>query len=215
MADQCGRVIEPRRESCTSDEVELDCDEIKAELRALLDYIDTHSLESFATSGNIPNAVNPGITVNGLGGIGLPLSQRDALEFSKVAHQAPSGEGFEKIVDQSIRRTWELSPSQFALQNPDWQRFIQDLVGRVANELGVVGGAKAVRAELCKLLLYGEGACFDRHEDPEKAAGIFGTLVVALPSSHQGGDVHTSFRDQKRISKTAPGSDFGFSYSAW
>ncbi len=31
-------------------------------------------------------------------GIGSPLSQRDALELSKVAHQAPFGKGIEKTV---------------------------------------------------------------------------------------------------------------------
>jgi len=215
MFEQYDHVIEPPREPSTPGEVGLGYDEIKAELRALLDDVDTHSRGSFATSGIIPKAINPGITVNDLGGIGLPLSRRDALELSKVAHQAPFGKGIETIVDQSVRKTWELNSSQFALQNPDWQRCIQDLVGRVANELGVIGGAKVVQAELYKLLLYEEGAFFDRHKDSEKAAGMFGTLVVALPSSHQGGDVQTSFGTQERILKTAPTSNFGFSYLAW
>lgn len=215
MVEQHGHVIEPPRQPDTSGEVGLDHDEIKAELRALLDDVDTHSLGSFATSGSIPHAVNPGINVDDLGGIGLPLSRRDALELSKVAHQAPFGKRTETIVDESVRKTWELNSSQFTLQNPRWQQCMQGLVGRVANELGVVGGAKAVRAELYKLLLYEEGAFFERHKDSEKASGMFGTLVVALPSSHQGGDVKTSFGTQERILKTAPASKFGFSYLAW
>ncbi len=215
MVEQLGQLIEPACQPGIPGEAGLDHYEIKAELRALLDDVDTHSLGSFATSGSIPHAVNPGISINDLGSIGLPLSRRDALELSKVAHKAPFGKKTETLVDETVRKTWELNSSQFTLQNPDWQRCLQGLVGRVADELGVIGGAKAVRAELYKMLLYQEGAFFERHKDSEKASGMFGTLVVALPSGHQGGDVQTSFGNQERILKTAPASDFGFSYLAW
>ena len=190
-------------------------DEIKAELLTLLDDVDTHSLGSFATSGTVPQAVNPGLTINGLGGVGLPLSVRDAWELSKIAHQAPFGKGTETFVDTNVRKTWELDPSQFTLQNPEWQQCVHGLTTRVATELGILRGDKDVRAELYKLLLYEEGAFFDHHKDSEKAEGMFGTLVIALPSSHLGGDVEASFGDQKQILSTSPSSQFGFSYLAW
>lgn len=187
----------------------------KADLRAALDDIDKQSLGSFATSGIVPNSANPGLDVKGIGGIGLPLSARDAVEISKVCRQSPFGKGSETVVDTSVRKTWELNPSQFELQNPDWQRCIQGLVIRISNELGVAGGNQHVRAELYKMLLYEEGAFFESHKDSEKAPGMFATLVVALPSSHEGGDVETSFGDHKQSLKTSPSSNFGFSYLAW
>lgn len=214
MSDQSDNTPESVADSCASDEVLLGF-VIKAELLALLDDVDIHSLGSFATSGSVPHAVNPGLTINGLGGIGLPLSTRDALELSTIAHQAAFGKGTETIVDTSIRRTWELDPSQFVLQNPSWQRCVHDLTAHVASELGILSGDKAVRAELYKLLLYEEGAFFERHKDSEKAEGMFGTLVVALPSSHRGGDVLTTFGDRKQTLSTSSSSDFGFSYLAW
>ena len=110
---------EPGASHDTSSEAMLDSDEIKAKLRGLLAAIDTHSLGCIATSGALPSAVNPGLTINGLGDVGSPLSARDALEVSKIAHQAPFGKGTETIVDTGVRKTWELNSSQFALRNPN------------------------------------------------------------------------------------------------
>ena len=188
---------------------------VRRELFTLLGHVDKHAIGSFATSGTLPNAVNPGLTITDLDDVGLPLSKRDALEISKIAHQAPFGKGTETIVDTEVRNTWELNPSGFTLRNPEWQACIENVVSRVVNELGIVGETKAVSAELYKLLLYEKGAFFERHKDSEKVPGMFGTLIIALPSSHQGGDVQTSFGGQAQTLKTSESSDFGFSYLAW
>ena len=44
-----------------------------------------------------------------------------------------------------------------------------------------------VRAELHNLLVYKTGGHFAPHRDSEKVPGMFGTLVVVLPSAHEGG----------------------------
>ena len=44
-----------------------------------------------------------------------------------------------------------------------------------------------VSAELYKLLVYDRGGFFLAHRDTEKADGMFGTLVVTLPSTYRGG----------------------------
>ena len=95
------------------------------------------------------------------------------------------------------------------------EKCVHDLTARVAGELGILHETKTVRAELYKLLLYEEGAFFDRHRDSERAEGMFATLVVALPSSHDGGDVQVSFGNEKKTLNTSSISDFGFSYLAW
>ena len=58
-----------------------------------------------------------------------------------------------------------LNPSQFQLRNPSWQSTLQDAVGKVAKELGVLEGAESIQAELHKLLLYEPGAFFDKHRE--------------------------------------------------
>lgn len=44
-------------------------------------------------------------------------------------------------------------------------------------------------ANLYKLRLYEEGGHFKKHRDTEKEPGMFGTLVIQLPSFYQGGEL--------------------------
>lgn len=49
----------------------------------------------------------------------------------------------------------------------------------------------------------------------EKAPGMIATLVIALPSKHQGGAIQASFGGQTLALETENSSAFGFSYLAW
>jgi hypothetical protein len=81
-----------------------------------------------------------------------------------------------------------------------------------------------IKAEIYKMLVYGEGAMFKpafrvSGLDPkcyastvlhmkagigtEKMPGMFGTLVIALPSPHSGGDVVVRHRGKKHVFKTS------------
>jgi len=44
---------------------------------------------------------------------------------------------------------------------------------------------------------------------------MFGTLVIALPSSHTGGDFETSFGGQSKTLTTEQASGFGYTYLSW
>ena len=142
--------------------------DIKEDLCNYLQVIDSGN---FAASGPVTNARNPGLFVQGIGKIGLPLSDRDAADLCRVGHEAPFGKGSETFVDPTVRKTWELNPNQFELRNPAWPLTLQEVVTKVAEELGVIDGAFGIRAELHKLLLYEPGAFFDKHR--EYAAGHF------------------------------------------
>ncbi|KAL9119935.1 MAG: hypothetical protein Q9187_003512 [Circinaria calcarea] len=198
-----------------NDIADLDTQDIKDQLLELLHAIHKHETGSFATSGSLPHSANPGLHVHGLGIIGLPLSERLAVELAGICHQAPFGKGRKTVVDTTVRRTWELNPSQFEIRNPAWQDCVKNAVQSVGKELGIVGGMSSISAQLYKMLLYEKGAFFERHTDSEKAHGMFGTLVIALPSSHTGGEVEVIFNGQRKTLSTADASDFGYSYLAW
>src|SRR5712671_2761582 len=85
---------------------------------------------TFCVSGSAP-AVLPGLEVEGLGPIGLPLTAEQANELKKRCEQAPYGKGDETLVDTSVRRVWQLKPGRFALTNPDWEQFLRETVGKV------------------------------------------------------------------------------------
>lgn len=72
-----------------------------------------------------------------------------------------------------------------------------------------------VQAEPYKLLLYEEGSFFKRHKDSEKAPGMIGTLVICLPSKHEGGDVHLSHAGKNCMFATSKSSTFDLTALAW
>lgn len=135
---------------------------IKKDLCSYLQVIDSGR---FATSGLLANANNPGLFVKGIGKVGLPLSERDFVEIRRASHEAPFVKGSETFVDPTVRKTWELNPNEFELRNPAWPSTLHEVVGKVAQELGLVDGASSIRPELHKLSLYELGAFSDNHSE--------------------------------------------------
>ncbi|RDW69921.1 hypothetical protein BP5796_08318 [Coleophoma crateriformis] len=170
---------------------------------------------SFAFFSALDTAPNPGLSLKVGGTIGLPLSDRDADAIISVARQAPFGKGTETVVDESVRKTWEVAPSDFDLRNPAWHGFVREIVTKVSAGLGITSYGAGVDAELYKLLLYDKGAMFKPHQDSEKAPRMFGTLVIALPSEHQGGQLVVTHLGQTKTFETSEVSAFEYSYLAW
>jgi len=67
---------------------------------------------------------------------------------------------------------------------------IEKLVRRAGETLGYRQDVKAV---LYKVLLYETDGHFLPHKDTEKEKGMFGTLVVQLPSIYTGGEMIVRF----------------------
>ncbi|KAL8686575.1 MAG: hypothetical protein Q9218_007009 [Villophora microphyllina] len=65
------------------------------------------------------------------------------------------------------------------------------------------------------MLLYEEGSLFKAHRDTEKAPGMFATLVVMLPSEHEGGDVLVQLGNRKKTLKASESNEFHCSFLAW
>ncbi len=140
---------------------------------------------SFHASGTA-ELLPPSLEVEGVGPIALPLLPAQATQLAAAAEPAPFGRGQDTLVDPAVRRCWQVGPSQVRIGGRHWARTLDGIVARAADGLGVTG---PVAAEFYKLLLYGEGGFFVGHRDTEKAPGMFATLVVTLPSAHEGGDL--------------------------
>ncbi|KAF6756350.1 hypothetical protein DFP72DRAFT_1044931 [Ephemerocybe angulata] len=162
------------------------------------------------------NAPNPGLTVEGLGLIGLPLSERDAKLLISRAAQAPFGKGDQTVIDTDVRDTWEIEPANVSFANPKWKEFIdQTAFKTVWATLGVAPYTTMPRCELYKLLLYQEGSHFLPHQDTEKANGMFATIVVVLPSAFEGGQLHVSHGGRSAVIDVAQNSAWNTSILAW
>lgn len=140
---------------------------------------------SFHASGTA-ELLPPSLEVDGVGPIALPLLPVQSGQLANAAEPAPFGRGQDTIVDPAVRRCWQVGPGQVRIGGRHWARTLDGIVARAADGLGVTG---PVTAEFYKLLLYGEGGFFVGHRDTEKAPGMFATLVVVLPSAHEGGDL--------------------------
>ncbi|KAL8909958.1 MAG: hypothetical protein Q9171_004724 [Xanthocarpia ochracea] len=159
--------------------------------------------------------VDPGLYIDKIGSISLPLRVEDAERIVKSAKQAPFGRGSRTVVDKSFRNTKELDPNSFQLQNPAWTGFLADTIEELGAALGYQDSPAAVRADLHKLLLYDQGAMFKAHRDSEKADGMFATLVICLPSKHEGGEIVLSHHGEEETVRTSEESRFGQTHVAW
>ena len=128
----------------------------------------------------------PGLWVEGIGPVALPLIPFQAEQLIGVAEQAPFGRGSETVIDPEVRRTWQIPATKVAFHGRSWTQTLEGIVTLAAAGLGVDG---EVTAQLHKLLLYGEGCFFREHRDTEKGDGMFGTLVIVLPWPHDGGEL--------------------------
>lgn len=139
----------------------------------------------FCVSGKA-EILAPSIEVDGVGPVALPLLPLQAERLVAVAERAPFGRGEATIVDTAVRRTWQIGAGRVRLGGRHWKSTLDGIVARVAAGFGL---GDTIVAELYKLLVYDEGSFFRSHRDTEKAPGMFATLVVAMPSVSEGGDL--------------------------
>ncbi|CAG9464335.1 unnamed protein product [Pedinophyceae sp. YPF-701] len=139
--------------------------------------------------------------------VSLPITSDTLAALDAVAEAAPCGQGMQTLVDEAVRRAQKIDGDQVTLSAP-LQRALEEEAQRLAQKrLGVTGG---VRASLHQMCLYTPGGHFAEHRDTEKEAGMFGTMVVQLPTEagHEGGRLIVRHGDQRRkfCGPAAPGA---------
>ena len=113
---------------------------------------------SFAFGTLMHSAPNPGLEINTLGVLGLPLSLRDVDSIKSIASRASFGHGEKTVLDSTVRDTWEISASQISFKNSTWVSFLDSAVDTVWKGLGVAPFTVRPTCELYKLLLYETGS---------------------------------------------------------
>ncbi|KAF5027314.1 hypothetical protein F66182_558, partial [Fusarium sp. NRRL 66182] len=161
--------------------------DFKTDLLKAITDIKSGGKFAFSSKVQPPHKLNDlTVSLEGIGQVPIPLDEPHARQIITKARQAPYGKGSDTIVDTAVRNTWELDPSQFTIGWSEWPKYLEKMCEVAAQEMGV---DTIVHAEIYKMLLYEEGAMFRSHTDTEKIPGMFGTLVVSLPSTHTGGEV--------------------------
>ncbi|HMV69371.1 MAG TPA: 2OG-Fe(II) oxygenase, partial [Myxococcota bacterium] len=144
----------------------------------------------------------PRVEVAGVGVLAFPLQPEQAQRLIERAERSPYGKGPLTLVDPEVRRSWQIGPGQISFGGAGWDPLRAQVAAFVKEALGVDG---TVKVEPYKLLLYEPGGFFTPHRDTEKAAGMFATAVVVLPSAHAGGEIVVRHLD--RVEVLAVGSD--------
>ena len=151
---------------------------------------------TFSVSGTLAS-IPPGLNVKGLGTVAFPLPTSQAQTLIELSEQAPFGRGEATIVDTTVRNVWQLSPEQFELTNPQWQVSLQEAIDKIIGKQLGLQRCK-IQCEPYKLLIYKKGSFFRPHRDTEKIPNMFATLVVNLPSQHDGGELIVSHGGQSQ-----------------
>ena len=127
----------------------------------------------------------PRVDIEGAGTLSYPVPDAQIAAIVRRADRAPYGKGEATIVDTSVRKVWQISAGHVKIGGKSWNSSFENILSKVKTGLGCDDAI--VTAELYKLLVYDRGGFFLAHRDTEKADGMFGTLVLTLPSTYRGG----------------------------
>jgi hypothetical protein len=127
----------------------------------------------------------PRVEVEGAGTLSFPVTDAQIAALVRRAQRAPYGRGKETIVDTSVRKVWQIAPGKVTISGKSWASNFGNILSKVRAGLGCDDAS--VSAELYKLLVYDCDGFFLAHRDTEKTDGMFGTLVLTLPSTCRGG----------------------------
>lgn len=114
----------------------------------------------FHHTATLPSAPNPCLKISGMGLIGLPLNQREALALLAVASPAHNQErSLDSVVNESTACTWDIEPDNVEFGNPLWTTWVQDASKEVCARLGIDMKKKPrPQIRLQKLRIDGEGS---------------------------------------------------------
>lgn len=168
---------------------------------------------SFVSNGTKPFFF-PGLDIGDTGEIGFPINAIQIKEIIKAARKAPFGKGSETVLDSTVRSAWEIDAHKIEFRNKDWGKFVEGIVEQIKPDLGIEG--ISVTANLYKLLIYEKGGFFVAHKDSEKEKGMFGTLIIGLPSGHTGGELSVRFDGREEtIDFSGPTSQYKMPFVAF
>jgi hypothetical protein len=166
------------------DKIEIDYNSDFGDLERILQSIQRQG--DFAISGRMEIPM-PRLEVAGVGVLSFPVALSQISQLISSAQRAPYGKGAETIVDEGVRKVWQISADKVQITGKSWDSNLRLILEQVAVGLGC--DPATVSPDLYKLLVYERGGFFLPHRDTEKTEGMFGTLVIVLPSFHSGGEL--------------------------
>ncbi|CAF3945996.1 unnamed protein product, partial [Rotaria sp. Silwood1] len=158
---------------------------------------------NYCGGGRLTDIHDPKMMINGIQEhITFPLVPSQVKLIIEKCSLAPFGRQDKTMLDISVRHTWQLDPSSFLITNSEWNiHTLNNLKSKIVSDLGLHNDwikNDLIDLQLYKLLLYEKDSFFKIHRDSEKVDGMFGTLVIILPSYYKGGEFVIKHNNQEQ-----------------
>ncbi|KAJ2926708.1 hypothetical protein H1R20_g10382, partial [Candolleomyces eurysporus] len=115
------------------------------------------------------------------------LQDGDIQKLVEACQQATFGRGGQDVLDESYRKAWKLDVTQFSTQFDLARSGIMETVHDQL--LHYEKNTLKLEPQLYKLNIYGPGSFFKPHVDTPQSEKLFASLVVVLPTTHNGGNL--------------------------
>ncbi|KAH9923766.1 uncharacterized protein BXZ73DRAFT_50793 [Epithele typhae] len=106
-------------------------------------------------------------------------------ELAAACQPAKFGRNNETVLDETYRKAGKMDREDFLMRFDATESGLLRVVH--ATLLASVKEMHSIRAELYKLNVYGEGEFFKAHADTPLGTNMVGSLVLCLPTAHEGG----------------------------
>lgn len=151
---------------------------------------------NFCTSGTLSTKI-PQVSVDGVGKLSFPVPNDICRKLIMVASKSPYGKGEKTIIDETVRKSWQIELSQVKIDDAKWFPILSQIDKRVAEDLGLP--EFDTFSDMYKLLVYEPGGFFAPHKDSEKEPGMVATLVISLPVEGSGGELVVQHGNNKCV----------------
>jgi 2OG-Fe(II) oxygenase superfamily len=141
------------------------------------------------------------IDVKGFGAVKFPLAPSSVKSLIEVAQPARFGWRDQTLLDKKVRNAWEIPANRINIKHDRWKDVLQSALDDLSTDLGlgtISRKRSGLKAHLHNLLVYEPGQFFHPHQDTEKLPGMVATLVVVLPSPHEGGALIVDHQGEKQ-----------------
>ncbi|MEO7327059.1 MAG: 2OG-Fe(II) oxygenase, partial [Minicystis sp.] len=126
------------------------------------------------------------LEVDGVGPVRFPITASTARKLCAVTRPAPFGRGARTLHDRRVRDTGEIDESKIGIEGDAWDNVLAPQLAILQERLGLPADG-TLEAVFDKMLVYGPGQFFATHQDSERDDTMIASLVVELPSAHEGG----------------------------
>ncbi|PFH49443.1 hypothetical protein AMATHDRAFT_41557 [Amanita thiersii Skay4041] len=156
------------------------------------------------------DAPNPWLKIEGVGSIGIPLSERDARLIIDRAIEIASSKNQD---NQDSGCVWEIEAPFLECENPDWKVFLEHKLNDNVRSR-IQGPSEPFNFELCKLILHGAGSTPTKY-DVSSSDSAIGSLLITLPSHFIGGQIQITYNSQTQTYEPSTSFYDGATALAW